>query len=103
MRLWIAEGIQQKEIESFLNMNVNKIGKFSQINRKIIEKCGAYTKKDSYALCFCADWQEEVSLFVVPLKGKINNKETFEELISTSRIPPIEFSWEEINRVEEIV
>lgn len=91
MKLWIAKGLMEKDIESFLESSIQNLTSFIDKHTVVIEDFGAYVKKDNYVLCFCAPRGKEVNLFVVLSVGKINSKETFEELVSSSFPKPLEY------------
>lgn len=100
MRLWIAPGLNPIDIKSFLDASIHKILQFADNHAIIIEDCGAYIRKDKYAVCFCAQRRKELQLFVVPLSGKIGDGETFDELISSVSPPPLEYEWKDIEATE---
>ncbi len=100
MRLWIAPGLNITDIQSFLDASIQKILQFADNHTIIIEDCGVYIRKDKYAICFCAQRRKELQLFVVPLSGKINSEETFDELVSSVSPPPLEYEWKDIEDTE---
>lgn len=98
MKLWIEQGLKEEDIKSFLESSLQNIMTFIDKHTVIIEDFGVYIKKDNYVLCFCAPRGKETELFIVPFTGKINDKETFKELIDSSFPKPFEYKWEEINQ-----
>ena len=100
MRLWIAPGLNITDIQSFLDASIQKILQFADNHTIIIEDCGVYIRKDKYAICFCAQRRKELQLFVVPLNDKINEEETFNELVSSGSPAPLEYEWKDIEDTE---
>lgn len=99
MRLWIAPGLNPTDIKSFLDASIHKILQFADNHAIVIEDCGAYIRKDKYAVCFCAQRRKELQLFVVSLTDKIGG-ETFDELVSSVSPPPLEYEWKDIEDTE---
>lgn len=100
MKIWIDQSLKREDIESFLNASFQKIATFAENHAIVIEDVGAYVKKDNYVLCFGAQRRKELELFVVPARGLINEKESFESLISTSSPSPIKYEWKDIEETE---
>lgn len=100
MKIWIDSSLEQNDVESFLNASIQKILKFADNHAIIIEDCGAYIRKDKYAICFCAQRRKELQLLVVSLSGKIGNGVTFDELISSVSPPPLEYEWKDVEETE---
>ena len=99
MRLWIAPGLNPTDIKSFLDASIHKILQFADNHAIVIEDCGAYIRKDKYAVCFCAQRRKELQLFVVSLNDKIGG-ETFDELVSSVSPPPLEYEWKDVEDTE---
>ena len=100
MRLWIDGDLDRGSVESFLNESFDRLTRFCQNHLRLLEDCGAFIRKESYILCFCAQRRKELELFVVSAQGAINGKENFENLISTSSSSPIEYEWKDIEEIE---
>lgn len=100
MKIWIGPSLKQNDVESFLNASIQKILLFADAHTIVIEDCGAYIRKDKYAVCFCAQRRKELQLFIAPLSGKIGGNETFDELISSVSPPPLEYEWKDIEDIE---
>lgn len=96
MKLWVDNSLDHSSVESFLNESFDKINNFCQVHLRLIEDCGAFIRKDSYVLCFCAPRHKEPELFVVRAQDKINNKETFDSILNSSIPFPMEYEWEEL-------
>lgn len=100
MRLWVAKELSEEDITSFLNESLSKILQFSNNHIRLIEDCGLYIRKDNYVMCFCAPRRKELELFVVGAQYKVNNKESFEEILNNSVPTPIEYEWRDIEETK---